>query len=228
MDWDLWLGPAPSRAFNKAIHPRGFRQFLDYANGTLGDWGRPLDGPSICGGPTKTHPKTVYSTGGRFVREDSTDAPEHANRDLRIRVVQRHLGAAPLCRQQRRAAFDRRVLLRYRGHVSHGLARWVDVSTPAKKKPADNPCGAQAETIRTAKTSRNSGPTSSTRSAINAVRFAISRSVIAPLAARATRHGEHARPAAASNGTENQCLNDEAANKLLRRALPPRPWVYPA
>ena len=39
MDWDLWLGPAPKRAFNKAIHPKGFRHFLDYANGTLGDWG---------------------------------------------------------------------------------------------------------------------------------------------------------------------------------------------
>src|SRR5213079_415115 len=23
MDWDLWLGPAPKRPFNPAIHPRG-------------------------------------------------------------------------------------------------------------------------------------------------------------------------------------------------------------
>src|SRR5262249_21158144 len=39
LDWNLWCGPAPLRPFNKAIHPKGFRQFLDYANGQLGDWG---------------------------------------------------------------------------------------------------------------------------------------------------------------------------------------------
>ncbi len=75
MDWDLWLGPAPKRAFNKAIHPRGFRQFLDYANGTLGDWGvHWMD--QVLWWTEETHPKSVYSTGGRFVREDSTDAPD--------------------------------------------------------------------------------------------------------------------------------------------------------
>src|SRR3982751_6514651 len=29
LDWDMWCGPAPLRPFNKAIHPKGFRQFLD-------------------------------------------------------------------------------------------------------------------------------------------------------------------------------------------------------
>lgn len=75
MDWDLWLGPAPKRAFNKAIHPRGFRNFLDYANGTLGDWGvHWMD--QVLWWTEETHPKHVYSTGGRFVRQDSTDAPD--------------------------------------------------------------------------------------------------------------------------------------------------------
>ena len=75
MDWDLWLGPAPKRAFNKAIHPRGFRQFLDFANGTLGDWGvHWMD--QLLWWTEETHPKNVYSTGGRFVRQDSTDAPD--------------------------------------------------------------------------------------------------------------------------------------------------------
>ena len=75
MDWDLWLGPAPKRAFNKAIHPRGFRQFLDYANGTLGDWGvHWMD--QVLWWTEETHPKSVYSTGGRFVRQDTTDAPD--------------------------------------------------------------------------------------------------------------------------------------------------------
>jgi predicted dehydrogenase len=75
MDWDLWLGPAPRRPFNPAIHPRGFRQFLDFANGTLGDWGvHWLD--QVLWWTEETHPKSVYSTAGRFVRQDSTDAPD--------------------------------------------------------------------------------------------------------------------------------------------------------
>ncbi len=45
LDWDMWCGPGPKRPFNTKIHPKGFRQFLDYGNGTLGDWGRTLDGP---------------------------------------------------------------------------------------------------------------------------------------------------------------------------------------
>ena len=39
LNWDLWCGPAPLRPFNGGAHPRGFRSYLDYANGTLGDWG---------------------------------------------------------------------------------------------------------------------------------------------------------------------------------------------
>jgi len=36
LDWDFWCGPAPLRPYNKAIHPKGFRQFLDFGNGTEG------------------------------------------------------------------------------------------------------------------------------------------------------------------------------------------------
>src|SRR5262249_49425284 len=32
LDWDMWCGPAPLRKYNKEIHPKGFRNFLDYAN----------------------------------------------------------------------------------------------------------------------------------------------------------------------------------------------------
>src|SRR5688500_4142831 len=31
LNWDMWCGPAPLRPFNRRIHPKGFRQFLDYA-----------------------------------------------------------------------------------------------------------------------------------------------------------------------------------------------------
>ena len=75
LDWDMWCGPAPLVPYNKRIHPRGFRQFLDFANGQIGDWGiHWLD--QILWWTEETYPKHVYSTGGRFIRTDNTDAPD--------------------------------------------------------------------------------------------------------------------------------------------------------
>ncbi|HEY3129398.1 MAG TPA: Gfo/Idh/MocA family oxidoreductase [Acidobacteriota bacterium] len=75
LDWDMWCGPAPLRHFNKAIHPKGFRQFLDYANGTLGDWGvHWMD--QILWWTEEKFPKRVNSIGGRHIKKDSTDAPD--------------------------------------------------------------------------------------------------------------------------------------------------------
>jgi len=86
LDWDLWCGPAPVRPYNGdgGIHPRGFRQYLDYANGTLGDWGiHWMD--QILWMLDAQAPKTVFSTGGRPVKgppvltkeEQTSDAPDH-------------------------------------------------------------------------------------------------------------------------------------------------------
>jgi predicted dehydrogenase len=75
LNWDLWCGPGPLRPFNKAIHPKGFRRFLDYANGQLGDWGiHWMD--QILWWTEEQHPKTVSSVGGRFIKKDNTDAPD--------------------------------------------------------------------------------------------------------------------------------------------------------
>jgi predicted dehydrogenase len=76
LDWDMWCGPAPLRPYNTRIHPRGFRQYLDYANGMLGDWGiHWLD--QILWWTEEKHPKKIFSTGGRAIRRDNTDAPDH-------------------------------------------------------------------------------------------------------------------------------------------------------
>ncbi len=76
LDWDMWCGPAPLRPYNPAMHPRGFRSFLDYANGQLGDWGiHWLD--QILWWTEEKFPKKVFSTGGRAIRKDNTDAPDH-------------------------------------------------------------------------------------------------------------------------------------------------------
>jgi len=92
LDWDMWCGPAPLRPFNGdpnnpwsgGIHPRGFRNYLDYANGTLGDWGiHWMD--QILWIMEEKYPKIVYSTGGRPIKgppvltkeEQTSDAPDH-------------------------------------------------------------------------------------------------------------------------------------------------------
>lgn len=94
LDWDLWCGPAPVRPYNGAldlsnpwrgaIHPRGFRNYLDYANGTLGDWGiHWMD--QILWVMDQKWPRKVASIGGRPIRgepvltetEQTSDAPDH-------------------------------------------------------------------------------------------------------------------------------------------------------
>jgi len=75
LDWDFWCGPAPLRPFNRQIHPRGFRQFLDFANGTCGDWGIHWFDQILMWTEEKW-PKRIYSTGGRFYKQDGADAPD--------------------------------------------------------------------------------------------------------------------------------------------------------
>lgn len=96
LDWDLWCGPAPLRPYNGgdprqpdqfrrgAIHPRGHRQYLDYANGGLGDWGiHWFD--QVIWITDVTAPRKIFSTGGRPVKgppvltpeEQTSDAPDH-------------------------------------------------------------------------------------------------------------------------------------------------------
>lgn len=96
LDWEMWCGPAPLRPYNGdptnpwagGIHPRGFRNYLDYANGTLGDWGvHWMDQILWIMGPItgELWPRKVFSTGGRPVKgkpvltpqEQTTDAPDH-------------------------------------------------------------------------------------------------------------------------------------------------------
>lgn len=75
LDWNMWLGPAPDRAYNKTIHPRGFRQYLEYANGTNGDWGiHWFD--QIRWILDLQAPTRVYSSMHRRILQDSTDAPD--------------------------------------------------------------------------------------------------------------------------------------------------------
>lgn len=37
LDFDLWTGPAPVRPYTPNVHPRGWRAFMEYGNGIVGD-----------------------------------------------------------------------------------------------------------------------------------------------------------------------------------------------
>jgi predicted dehydrogenase len=39
LDWDMWLGPAPWRPYNKGLHPFNWRGYRDYSGGGMTDWG---------------------------------------------------------------------------------------------------------------------------------------------------------------------------------------------
>lgn len=39
LDWDLWLGPASEHPYHRAYHPSGWRAWLDFGTGALGDMG---------------------------------------------------------------------------------------------------------------------------------------------------------------------------------------------
>ena len=84
LDWNMYCGPAPIRPFNRKIHPGGFRNFLDFANGTLGDWGVHWLDQVLCWTDEK-YPKQIHSVGGRPVKgaavlneqHQTSDAPDH-------------------------------------------------------------------------------------------------------------------------------------------------------
>ena len=70
LDYEMWTGPAPMRPYNQIVHPRGWRAFMEYGNGIVGDmcvhmldmvrWMLDL------GMPTRIH-----SSGGILVQKDA-------------------------------------------------------------------------------------------------------------------------------------------------------------
>jgi len=37
LDYEMWTGPAPMRPYNNIVHQRGWRSFMEYGNGIIGD-----------------------------------------------------------------------------------------------------------------------------------------------------------------------------------------------
>ncbi len=93
LDYEMWTGPAPMRPFNKIMHPRGWRAFMEYGNGIVGDmcvhmfdlvrWMMDLGWP-----------RRVSSTGGILVdkaaRANTTDTQNAAFDFGDVKVVWTH------------------------------------------------------------------------------------------------------------------------------------------
>jgi len=75
VDYDMWLGPAPKRPFNKNRFHFNFRWFWDYAGGLMTDWGVHLLNLALWA-MGHTPPRTVSSSGGKFVVDDNTETPD--------------------------------------------------------------------------------------------------------------------------------------------------------
>src|SRR5262245_22021656 len=75
VDYDLWLGPAPKRPFNRNRFHYQFRWFCDSGTGPCNDCGaQPND--LILWGTMQTAPLWVYACGGKFDMKDNSDTPD--------------------------------------------------------------------------------------------------------------------------------------------------------
>src|SRR2546429_1191952 len=70
LDYEMWTGPAPMRPYNKLVHPRSWRAFMEYGNGIVGDMCvHMLDMVRWMMG--LGWPKSVFSEGGILVDKKS-------------------------------------------------------------------------------------------------------------------------------------------------------------
>ncbi len=76
VDYDMWLGPAPKRAFNPNRFHFHFRWFWDYAGGLMTDWGVHLLDMALAGMDADM-PTSAMSAGGKMAFPDSPiDTPD--------------------------------------------------------------------------------------------------------------------------------------------------------
>lgn len=100
LDYEMWTGPAPLRPYNRLVHPRGWRAFMEYGNGIVGDmcvhmfdmvrWMLDLGWP-----------QRISSSGGILVQKDSkaniadTQTATFDYGELQIVWTHRTYGEAP-------------------------------------------------------------------------------------------------------------------------------------
>jgi len=76
VDYDMWLGPATKRPFNRNRFHFTFRWFWDYAGGLMTDWGVHLLDYALYG-MNVTTPKSVMALGGKYgYPTDACETPD--------------------------------------------------------------------------------------------------------------------------------------------------------
>jgi predicted dehydrogenase len=76
VDYDMWLGPAPKRPFNRNRFHFNFRWFYDYSGGLMTDWGAHMIDIANWGMGVRT-PKAAVSVGGKFgFPDDAEETPD--------------------------------------------------------------------------------------------------------------------------------------------------------
>src|SRR5215204_1794986 len=70
VDFDMWLGPAPLRTFNKNRFHGSWRMFWDYGGGLMTDWGVHLIDMALWVKNITDLPISVSATGGNFSYPD--------------------------------------------------------------------------------------------------------------------------------------------------------------
>ena len=69
VDFDMWLGPAPQRTFNKTRFHGVWRMFWDYGGGLMSDWGVHLLDIGLWAGDVTTPPEKVLVYGANTYHE---------------------------------------------------------------------------------------------------------------------------------------------------------------
>ncbi len=76
VDYDMWLGPAPKRPFNRNRFHFTFRWYWDYAGGLMTDWGVHLLDYGLYG-MNQYSPESVISSGGKYAYpDDAMETPD--------------------------------------------------------------------------------------------------------------------------------------------------------
>jgi predicted dehydrogenase len=75
VDYDLWLGPAPLRAFNANRFHYNWHWFWDYGTGELGNWGTHMLDVARWGLGVGL-PTRISASGGRFHFDDDQETPD--------------------------------------------------------------------------------------------------------------------------------------------------------
>ena len=76
VDYNMWLGPAPLRKFNKNRFHGSFRWYWDYAGGLMTDWGVHEIDIALWGMNAK-NPLSISAAGGKFAYPDQdTETPD--------------------------------------------------------------------------------------------------------------------------------------------------------